>query len=81
MPPPLVPLWFAEIVPPPVGGAGGTGGFVLSRETKPSFRTPPPSAVLVLPSIVKLPRTEMKPVFEKPPPSAAMLFRSMPWMR
>src|SRR5438552_4028840 len=67
--------------PPSVAGAGGVGGFVLSREAKASFRTPPPSAVLVLPSIVKLPRTEMDAVFEKPPPSAAMLFRSTPSMR
>ena len=59
-----------------MGGAGGVGGLVLSREAKLSFRSPPPSAVLVLPSIVKLPRTEMNPVFEKPPPTAAMLFRS-----
>jgi len=68
MPPPLVPLVLEEIVPPPVAARAARAGFVLSREAKPSFRTPPPSAVLVLPSIVKLPRTEMNEVFENPPP-------------
>jgi len=81
MPPPFVPLWFEEIVPPPVGGPGGTGGFMLSSEAMPSFRTAPPSAVLVLPSIVKLPRKEMDPVFETPPPAAAMLFWRTLWVR
>src|SRR5439155_379860 len=47
----------------------------------PSFRTPPPSTVLVLPSIVKLPRTEMDPVFARPPPPAAVLFQRTLWMR
>src|SRR5438445_428060 len=69
------------MVPPPLGGGDGVGGLVLSREAKASFRTPPPSAVLVLPSIVKLPSKEMDPVFEKPPPASAVLFWSTLSMR
>src|SRR5438552_3584604 len=74
-------LVLPEMVPPPLGGGDGVGGLVLSREAKASFRTPPPSAVLVLPSIVKLPSKEMDPVFEKPPPASAVLFWSTLSMR